>query len=573
VNVAESDLRNACILVVDDEEANVDLLVSCLTDEGYARVLSTRDSREVAGIFAENQPDLILLDLHMPWLDGFAILDHLRKVVPADEYLPILVLTADVAESTKQRALSVGARDFLTKPLNITEALLRIRNLLETRYLHQQQRRARKEAQDATRRATILAEASEVLASSFDYNTTLSVLCQRLVPAVADYCVVDVLMDDGTVARVGAAHVDPAKEPLLREVSHVKPGVLPKEHPAMAALLEGQRTLAREITPAMVTAVTANEDHEKIIEQLRPKSLIAAPIRASGRIHGALQLVCSESGRLLEREDLDLASELARRAALTIENARLYQQAQEATRAREELLAIVAHDLRSPLSTITMLSGILGEDAAGERQRRNTELLAGAARTMNRLIEDLLDMTRIESGKLKIERKPHRISSLIRESVGMLTPLAESRRISLTATFDESLPMISIDSTRILQVLSNLVGNAIKFTPAGGRVTVACERMDGEVRFAVTDTGPGIRRDQIPHIFGRLWQGNEGDRRGIGLGLSIARGIVETHGGKVWVESEAGQGATFFFTLPVDTEAGTGAATTNPGLATPNVTG
>jgi signal transduction histidine kinase len=196
-----------------------------------------------------------------------------------------------------------------------------------------------------------------------------------------------------------------------------------------------------------------------------------------------------------------------------------------------------------------MGSGMLKDAATNDVQRRYAELVTKAADRMHRLIEDLLDVTRIESGKLRVEVRPYPVGSLIAEAVAMLTPLAGSRNISLTANIDNQLPLVLLDSTRIMQVLSNLLGNALKFTPEGGQVRVNCEPLPGELRISVSDTGPGIPRDQIPHIFGRLWQASDKDMRGIGLGLSIVRGIVEAHGGRVWVESEAGQGTTFYFTL------------------------
>jgi signal transduction histidine kinase len=227
----------------------------------------------------------------------------------------------------------------------------------------------------------------------------------------------------------------------------------------------------------------------------------------------------------------------------------LFNQAQQASRARDELLAIVAHDLRNPLSTVKMGSGLLRDTATTDVQRRYAELVTKAADRMHRLIEDLLDVTRIESGKLRVELRPFPVASLINEAVAMLTPLASSRNISLSANTECQTEPVMLDSTRIMQVFSNLVGNALKFTPEGGQVRIGCDLIPGELRVSVSDTGPGIPRDQIPHIFGRLWQASDHDMRGIGLGLSIVRGIVEAHGGRVWVESEEGQGTSFYFTL------------------------
>lgn len=548
-----SDLRDAVILLVDDEQANVDLLASCLADEGYQRVTGLTDPRAVLQTLDDLRPDLILLDLHMPWVDGFTILEQLTARTPAEEYLPVLVLTADVTELTKQRALSGGAKDFLTKPLDLTEVGLRIRNLLQTRFLHEEQRLARRQAEEAGLRTATLAAASQVLTSSFDYHTTISALCSTLVPAIADYCVVDVLKEDGMIDRIGLIHKDPSLEPLLQASRHPKASELPSDHPQLTALMQGRRTLAQEITPEMIALVAANEEHRQAMEAIGPRSLIAVPIQVTREIHGALTIAYT-SERRYELPDLELAIEIARRAALTIENARLYDQAQQATRARDELLAIVAHDLRNPLSTVKMGSTMLMEEATSDLQRRSAELVSRAADRMQRLIEDLLDATRIRAGKLSIEPVLHSAASIIAEAITMLTPLAGARNIELSADINRDHPPVMLDPTRILQVLSNLLGNAIKFTPEGGRVRIACELLDEELKVSVTDTGPGIPPDQISHIFGRLWQAHAGDRRGIGLGLSIVQGIVEAHKGRVWVESEVGAGTTFHFTLPLATD-------------------
>jgi signal transduction histidine kinase len=159
-------------------------------------------------------------------------------------------------------------------------------------------------------------------------------------------------------------------------------------------------------------------------------------------------------------------------------------------------------------------------------------------------------VNRMESGRLTIDATPELPATLINDTIDMLRPLATGSTIRLESNIDEDLPPVLADPARIQQVLSNLVGNAVKFTPRDGRITVCAERIDGEVRFAVIDTGPGIPAEQLPHIFGRFWQAQSSDRRGIGLGLAIAKGIVEAHNGRIWVESNVGLGSTFYFTLP-----------------------
>jgi signal transduction histidine kinase/DNA-binding response OmpR family regulator len=544
------DVSSARILVVDDESANVDLLVACLADEGYTNVFTTRRSAEVVDLYLAHLPDLILLDLHMPGMDGFSVMQQLREVVPGEQYLPILVLTADVTPETKLRALSSGGKDFLTKPLDITEVVLRIRNLLESRFLHEQQRVARARAEAASRRALLLSDASHLLASSFDYHTTLSVLCRSLVPSLADFCMVDVLEGDGRIARAGVAHADPERETMLRAAPVTAAGMKP-EHPVVAALTTGKVTLAETVTPEMIGAIVGDDDQRALHEALAPQSVIVVPLIASGQIHGALVLVAAESGRRFDTDDLELARELARRAAHTVENARLFIEAQEATQARDQMLAVVAHDLRNPLSTVSMGAEMLQEESTDESHRKMAEMVGRAANRMQRLIEDLLEASRIQRGRLHMEVRPERVQPVLAEAISMLGPLAAGAGIRLEEEIGSDVPPVLMDGTRILQVISNLLGNALKFTPAGGTVRVGCTRCAAGVRIQVSDTGKGIPAEQIPHIFGQYWQANDSDARGIGLGLSIVRGIVRAHGGEIWVESEPGRGTTFFFTLPV----------------------
>lgn len=547
------DVRESVVLIVDDEQANLDLLEACLADDGYTDLHCVRDPREVMSRYEVLQPDIVLLDLHMPHLDGFALMEKLLERVAPGDFLPILVLTADITPEAKRRALSGGAKDFLSKPFDLGEVVQRIANLLQIRHLHREEREARRTAEEAEGRAHILAEAGRILATSFDYHTTLSSLARLAVPTVADYAVVDVLQEDGSIVRVGVAHVDPAKEALLRESAHLEAGRLPGAHPEMGALLGGRESMIVEITPEAMDGLAADEEHHRIIRALSPGSLIAVPLQAPGRVIGSLVLAQAESGRRFGTADFRLAQELAGRAAMAVENARLYHAAERALHAREEMLSIVAHDLRNPLNAIILgVEGVLEELPRGERpiEYQTLQTVRVSARRMDRLIHDLIEVARIESGKLSIDPHPERISMIVDEAVAMMRPLAESQGLELTHAADRALPRVMADGSRLLQVISNLVGNAIKFTPSGGRVMIEATAAGGEVLVAVADTGAGIAPEQLPHLFARHWQGSERDRRGIGLGLAIAKGIVESHGGRIWVESQRGAGSRFMFTLP-----------------------
>jgi signal transduction histidine kinase/DNA-binding response OmpR family regulator len=545
-----AELAQCRVLAIDDEPANLDLLSYFLSDEGLTGFTGTSDPRTALRTFDEVRPDLVLLDLHMPHLDGFAMMRELQARVAADDFLPILVLTADVTDAARVRALQEGASDFITKPLDAVEVVLRIRNLLRTRVLHRQQMEARVRAEAAGRRAAFLAEASRALGASLDAETSLAMLPRLAVPRLADYCVVDLVGRDEPRHRAGAAHVDPEAEELLVEGAPLWAGALPDAHPMVRSLTEGQFVLLDSVEPASLEA-GATEEELRVLRRLRPSSLITVPLVLSGRLAGALSLVMSDSGRRYDADDLALAEELVRRAGAAQENARLFHDAQQATRARDQMLGVVAHDLRNPLSTIRLAAELLLDLVPDAGHRKHLSTLHRSALRMNELIQDLMEITSIESGKLVLATRPERVSALLAEAGSMLRPLAQAHGLTLETRVDEGVSAVEGDSRRLLQVISNLAGNAIKFTPEGGRIEVSATLADGEVRFDVMDTGPGIAPEQLPHVFGRFWQADRGDRRGIGLGLSIARGIVEAHGGRIWVESDLGEGSTFSFTVPV----------------------
>jgi signal transduction histidine kinase len=240
--------------------------------------------------------------------------------------------------------------------------------------------------------------------------------------------------------------------------------------------------------------------------------------------------------------------------SVALENARLYKAAQDATRARDDLVAIVSHDLRNPIHTINMAASFMLETAPAEDRRttsrRQLDVIKRSANRANRLISDLLDVARIQAGGLAVEPVPGDAASLVQEAFETASPLAAGKKVTLEREVPENLPTICSDRDRILQVFGNLLGNAIKFTPEGGQITIRAESEPLAVKFAVRDTGPGIPPEHLPHVFDRYWQAKSTAKLGTGLGLSIAKGIVEAHGGRIWVESEPGQGAAFLFTLP-----------------------
>ncbi len=528
-----SEVLGCKLLLVDDEEANLDLLEVLLRTEGYEDVIRTTDARQAMPLWERHLPDLVLLDLHMPYRDGFAILRDIRERTGSDDYRPVLVLTADATPEAKERALSSGAKDFLNKPIDATEALLRVHNLLETRVLYAQQQQARQAAE-------LLAEASRVLNASLDAATAVAQLARLMVPRVADCCAVDLADADGSV-RAAAAHVDAEEEPRLRAAAPVD-----------------------DAGGADSAWVAEREDASALLGGCGAEEVLVVPLRAAGRAVGRMVLGRTRPGARFNGHEVALAEELGRRAAMAVENARLFGEARAATEARQHTLAIVAHDLRNPLTAIRMDAEMLASvlrPSAGPFERESLDRIMAITGRMDGLIQDLLEVSRMERGTLALEPAPRDPAKLLAEAAHSLRPLASAHGLQLQVDAAEGLPAVYADGERVVQVVSNLVGNAVKFTPRGGAVTLSCAPGEGEVRFSVSDTGPGIPPEQVPHIFGAFWQARHADRRGLGLGLSIARGLVEAHGGRIWVESEPDQGSVFHFTLTLaDSEADADAA-------------
>jgi signal transduction histidine kinase/PAS domain-containing protein len=287
-------------------------------------------------------------------------------------------------------------------------------------------------------------------------------------------------------------------------------------------------------------------------------TLLATPLLAGGQPAGAV-IFWAEDGLHYGAADLPRADELGRRAALAVENLRLRSQGQEASRAREDLLAIVSHDLRNPLgvvlaSSALLLKGPLTDPPGKEgRSKRQVEAIQRAGNRMNRLIRDLLDFAAIQAGRLEISSQPRAVGEIVREVFDALASQAEAKSLKLIDGNPESTLRVSCDHARVIQLFDNVVGNGVKFSNDGGSVTVRAEPDGDMIRFSVTDQGPGISSEELPHVFDRYYQAKRRNRDGIGIGLSIACGIVEAHGGRIWVESPAastGVGAAFFFTLP-----------------------
>jgi PAS domain S-box-containing protein len=413
--------------------------------------------------------------------------------------------------------------------------------------------RAAEELRASQERLWFLAEAGFLLSQSLDHRETLERLAALAVPRLADWCAVELLEGDRFV-NAALAHRDPARVAVGRQLREEYPPERHGNRPLAEALRAGGALLFRDIDDAQLAASAVDAEHLRLLRELGPRSVIVVPLQARGQPLGGLTLVYAESGRRYGEAEVLLAEELGRRAAQAIDNARLYQEARRAIRTRDDLLAVVSHDLKNPLNVVSMVAGILqSEEASGEQGdlvRKHGQLLGRATKRMLGLIDDLLDLASIEAGRLSMFTAEESVAELAIGAIELLQPVAVQKGIGLRWTEGELLPPVHADRGRIMQVLSNLIGNALKFVPRGGAVTVAARPEATEVVFEVSDDGPGIAADHLPHLFERFWKHPGDARAGTGLGLFIVSGIVTAHGGRVWAESEPGRGSRFYFTLP-----------------------
>ncbi len=403
----------------------------------------------------------------------------------------------------------------------------------------------------AGQRLRFLAEASRLLAESIDYEATLKTVARLAVPDIADWCVVDLLQLDGTLARVAIEHRDPVRlEVAHRLRQYFPPRVDATWGPAKVART-GRAEFDVDIADSRLRQIAPEPERLRLLTRLGLHSYISVPLATRDRTLGSLTFF-TEAPRVFHADDILVADDLARRAAAAIDNARLFDEAKRAVRARDDMLAIVTHDLRAPLSAIMTASALQlaaamdGEDRG--RTRARAEAIQRSAQHMNRLVRDLTDLGQIDAGRLAITPAAEDLTLLLRQVVDTLQPVAARQGSQLSGKMVGTIPDVICDGDRLIQVLLNLASNAIK---AGAQwVTIEVEARGSDVLFTVSDDGPGIAAQDLPRIFDRHWRATAAHYQGTGLGLPIARGIVEAHGGRIWAESQLGIGTQFFFTVP-----------------------
>jgi PAS domain S-box-containing protein len=398
-----------------------------------------------------------------------------------------------------------------------------------------------------------LASASRVLAETFQDEDKLKKMANLAVTEIADGCTVRLFGEDLKLNLAAVVHRDLEKQSIIERLAKAYDGrgILARE---ISEVLKTQKVQIRnDINKVIFTDLNLKPSEREDLEQLGEFNSAVIPLKANGEVIGILTIMTDKSKRRYEESDIEFLESIGTQVALSIENSRLYNKAQSAIKLREEILAIVSHDLRNPLSTIQLASQLLPKIADDKNKILTfSEKILRSTDQMKRMIEDLMDFAKIQEGNLSIEKKIEEPKVVIDTVFEMMKAQADEKGLVFTLELSPEFPIIKFDKQRIAQALLNLVGNSIKFTESGGHVHIsALKSADGGVRFSVTDTGPGISEVDLPKIFDRYWQAQRSKSLSAGLGLSITKGIIEAHGSSITVESDLGKGCTFYFVLPI----------------------
>jgi signal transduction histidine kinase/DNA-binding response OmpR family regulator len=550
----------ARVLVVDDEPSVADVCREFLGGEGYG-VTVAASGEEALRVIPEMHPDLILTDINLPGLSG---LEVMRQARAADPDACIIVVTGYASTASAIDALRQGAYEYVTKPFDL-EALAKIvksgianrRLKLRNRHLIEELRRKndilrhheqelRERVRTATHQLSKLYEVGKEISSGLELGPRLSLVAARAAEMAGAPAAALWLRDDEGGFRAVAAH-GVGLAPMVDE----SPPQPAPDHP-----------LAR--CAATLEAVRAGypPDGGVLLPGLAPdpvRELLAVPLVAEGSVVGVLAVFCKDSG--FTGDDQDILALFAPQAGIAIRNSQLYEHTKSLDRLKSDFVAVVSHEIRTPLTSVKGAIELLADEHYFQNSEQQMKLLTIAHANAERLlvlISDILDFSKLESSSLPMNMERQRIEPVIEQAAHNLRTLIEERRIHLQVVLSPELPELVIDAGRIAQVVTNLVANAIKFSPAEGRIEITADPGDGQVRVSVRDHGEGIAPQNLPKLFQKFSQVDSSATRragGTGLGLVICKGIVEQHGGSIHVESTPGLGSTFSFVLPAATVA------------------
>jgi signal transduction histidine kinase len=412
------------------------------------------------------------------------------------------------------------------------------------------------DAERAEARARFLAEAGKVLASSIDYRETLNSVAWLAVPDIADWCAVDLAAPDRSLERVAVAHPDPAKIRFVKELQDRYPDDRNAPHGLYNVLRTGESEMMEKIPDELLIQSAQDDEHLRILRELNLVSYMVVPLRTPDSTLGVISFVSTSEDHLYGPEDLRLAEDLAGRAALAIEKAQLYQQAQRASEAKSRFLATMSHEFRTPLNAILGYADLLEAEIKGplnHDQKDQLHRVQRSAMHLRDLINDVLDLSRLEAGKADLRVGVIDVADIVAHAVELIQPDAAEKHLEVTTDLAAAPARMTSDSGKLRQILLNLLSNAVKFTPKGS-VKVTVRQLDQAVEFEVRDTGIGIAPNEQPLLFEPFTQVDQSTTRtqgGSGLGLAVSQGLAQLLGGTIRFESQAGVGSAFTVRLPL----------------------
>lgn len=472
------------------------------------------------------------------------------------------------AYSTEPREYSPGDAQFVSAVATILAGMYERRRLDSDRAaLMSRDQANRTAAERASKRARFLAQTATIFDAVLEPEATLVSLARLAVPDLAECAIVDLVHEDGYVRRVEVVDIDPIRRDVALSVRRQAPNMR-TDSAFSRAIRTGQPNVLSAIPDPQAESVT---EHERLMKTLECQSLLLVPLVARGQTLGLLTLASREPSRRYDAADLALAQELAGRAAVALDNSRLYREAQAASRAKDDFLAMVSHELRTPINAVLGWATMLREHRLDEsRAEYACDAIERSARAQAQLLEQLLDVSRAVSGKLELHLAPANLAGVVEAALDAVRPDAADKNVRLASRLDRSIPLVMVDPERLQQVVINILTNAVKFSPEDGLVQLQLLRSDEFAEIVVQDHGVGIKREFLPYVFERFRQAPDQGavNRGLGLGMSIARDIIERHGGTIVAESDGeGKGATFTVRLPLRPSSETALIAVRPGGA------
>ena len=399
-----------------------------------------------------------------------------------------------------------------------------------------------------------LAEASKVLSSSLDYQTTLNAVARLAVPTIADWCGVDIVNLDGSVEQVAVVHKDPKKVKWAKELRKRQPVDMNAEGGLQTALKTGKAQIYPHITEEMIRASTKTKKEYTLIKSLGLTSVMIVPLFTQGTPIGAISFITTDNKRHYTKTDLSMAEELAARASLAIENARLYKGSQDAISLRDDFISVASHELKTPVTSVKIFTQVLQHHSQQIGDAKAVNHLQKMNRQLDKLTEliyNLLNISKIQAGRMEYKLQLFDFDKMIKEVAEVHQHTASHHKLMVKGHTGQ---MVYGDEDRLGQVLSNLVSNAIKYSPSADRVEIKLSKKQNNIIVAVRDFGIGMAKEHLTKIFERFYRVYDTTDKtfpGLGIGLYISSEIIKRHNGRLWVESHAGKGSTFYFSLPV----------------------